>query len=192
MSPHARRALHRAARLEREPAARVRIRLARTGAVAVDVEALPPLVSGPVLLALDDEPVDPREMWLYHKTSRREAYDRRRDRRPDADDVIMINDRGELTEVTRATLALALDGQWWTPPVASGCLPGVERGRLLDSGVLRERVLVRDDLTRARGLAVISSLRGWRAATLRDQEAAVPLVQRGPVPVTGRLPVPLS
>jgi hypothetical protein len=32
--------------------------------------------------------------------------------------------------------------------------------------VLRERVLLRGDLYRAEGLAVISSLRGWRAATL--------------------------
>jgi para-aminobenzoate synthetase/4-amino-4-deoxychorismate lyase len=96
----------------------------------------------------------------------REPYDRRRNRRPDIDDVVMLNTRGELTEVTRASLALKLDGQWCTPPVASGCLPGVERGHLLDLGVLRERVLLREDLYRAEGLAVISSLRGWRAATL--------------------------
>ena len=160
----ARRALD--ARLADEPAARVRVRLRRDGTLAVDVEALPEPSAGLVLLAVDDDPVDPHEAWLYHKTSMREPYDRRRDRRPDVDDVVMVNTRGELTEVTRASLALELDGQWWTPPVASGCLPGVERGRLLDLGVLRERVLLRDDLYGAEGLAVISSLRGWRAATL--------------------------
>jgi para-aminobenzoate synthetase/4-amino-4-deoxychorismate lyase len=160
----ARRALD--ARLADEPAARVRVRLRRDGTLAVDVEALPEPSAGLVLLAVDDDPVDPHEAWLYHKTSIREPYDRRRDRRPDVDDVVMVNTRGELTEVTRASLALELDGQWWTPPVASGCLPGVERGRLLDLGVLRERVLLRDDLYGAEGLAVISSLRGWRAATL--------------------------
>ena len=79
---------------------------------------------------------------------------------------------GELTEATRATLALELDGQWWTPPVESGCLPGVERARLLDLGVLRERVLRREDLYRAAGLAVTSSLHGWRAAELREQSPA--------------------
>jgi para-aminobenzoate synthetase / 4-amino-4-deoxychorismate lyase len=93
----------------------------------------------------------------------------------------MLNTRGELTETTRATLALQLDGQWWTPPLASGCLPGVERGRLLDVGVLRERVLLRGDLDRAEGLAVVSSLRGWRAAQLREPATAAPVGAGRPV-----------
>jgi para-aminobenzoate synthetase / 4-amino-4-deoxychorismate lyase len=154
------------ARLAEEPAARVRIRLRRNGALGVDVEALLPPLTGPVLLALDDDPVDPQETWLYHKTSMREPYDRRRERRPDVDDVIMVNTRGELTEASRATLALELDGQWWTPSLGSGCLPGVERARLLEAGQLQERVLHVADLERAEGLAVLSSLRGWRAAEL--------------------------
>jgi para-aminobenzoate synthetase/4-amino-4-deoxychorismate lyase len=162
--PAARRTL--ATRLAGEPAARVRVRLRRDGTLAVDVEALPPASAGPVLLAVDDDPVDPQERWVYHKTTAREPYNRRRDRRPDVDDVVMVNTRGELTEATRATLALELDGQWWTPPLNSGCLPGVERARLLETGRLRERVLHVADLERAEGLAVLSSLRGWRAAEL--------------------------
>ena len=71
-----------------------------------------------------------------------------------------------MTEATTANLAVRLDGRWWTPPVASGCLPGVERGRLLDAGRLHERLLTVADLARAEGLAVISSLRGWRPATV--------------------------
>ena len=153
-------------------AARVRLRLSRTGVIAVDVEALPATLAGPVLLALDDEPVDPLERWLHHKTTFREPYDRRRLRRPDVDDVIMVNTRGELTEVTRASLAVEVDGTWCTPPPESGCLPGVERARLLDLGVLHERVLRRTDLDTARGLAVISSLRGWRDARLLTSAGA--------------------
>jgi para-aminobenzoate synthetase/4-amino-4-deoxychorismate lyase len=176
--PAAREAL--SSRLDGGQVARVRIRLARTGAMGIDVEELP-LLSGAVVLAVDDEPVDPQDMWLYHKTTCRQAYDRRRDRRPDVDDVIMLNMRGELTEVTRATLALQLDGRWWTPPVESGCLPGVERARLLDLGLLRERTLRRADLDRARGVAVISSLRGWRDATVRWQGPRVEVVQERPM-----------
>ena len=159
-------------RLAGADAARVRLRLGRSGAVAVDVAALsdelpgPDDLPGPVVLALDDDPVDPAERWLHHKTTDRAPYDRRRTRRPDADDVIMVNIRGELTEVTRATLAVQLDGTWYTPPRSSGCLPGVERARLLDRAVLRERVLRPADLDTAEGLAVISSLRGRRAARL--------------------------
>jgi para-aminobenzoate synthetase / 4-amino-4-deoxychorismate lyase len=154
------------ARLDGCPAARVRLRLSRDGALTVDVGPLPASSPGPVRLAVDDDPVDPDDRLLHHKTTLREPYDRRRDRRPDVDDVVIVNTRGELTEVTRATLALRLDGRWWTPPRDSGCLPGVERARLLDLGVLREKVLRRDDLHRAEELAVLSSLRGWRRAEL--------------------------
>jgi para-aminobenzoate synthetase / 4-amino-4-deoxychorismate lyase len=161
------------ARLAGEPAARVRVRLRRDGTLAVDVEALPATSTGPVLLAVDDEPVDPGESWLYHKTSLREPYDRRRERRPDVDDVVMVNTRGELTEVTRATLAVRIDGQWWTPPVESGCLPGVERARLLEAGRLEERVLHVADLERAEGVATLSSLRGWCAAELSPVRGGV-------------------
>jgi para-aminobenzoate synthetase/4-amino-4-deoxychorismate lyase len=162
-----------------EPAARVRVRLRRDGSLAVDVEPLPPPSAGPVLLAVDDDPVDPRETWLYHKTSMREPYDRRRERRPDVDDVVMLNTRGELTEATRATLALKLDGRWWTPASESGCLPGVERARLLEAGRLQERVLHVADLDRAEELAVLSSLRGSRAAELSAVRCGVAPV-RGP------------
>jgi para-aminobenzoate synthetase/4-amino-4-deoxychorismate lyase len=168
-----------AARLAGQPAARVRVRLRRDGMLGVDVEPLPAPSAGPVLLAVDDDPVDPGETWLYHKTSMREPYDRRRERRPDVDDVIMLNTRGELTEVTRATLALKLDGQWWTPPLESGCLPGVERARLLEAGRLQERVLRLADLDQANGIAVLSSLRGSRAADLGA-------VRRGVAPARAR------
>jgi len=83
---------------------------------------------------------------------------------PHGDDVVMVNERAELTEATRANIAVRLDGWWWTPPLRSGCLPGVERGRLIDRGTLAERVLDVADLQRAEEIAVISSLRGWRAA----------------------------
>jgi para-aminobenzoate synthetase / 4-amino-4-deoxychorismate lyase len=145
--------------------ARVRVALSRDGAITVD---LAPLASraGPVTLTIDDEPVDSTSPWLSHKTTLREIYERRQSRHPHVDDVVMINEREEVTEVTRANIALRLDGRWWTPPLRSGCLPGVERGRLIDRKKLLERVLHLDDLRRAEAIAVLSSLRGWRRATL--------------------------
>jgi len=49
--------------------------------------------------------------------------------------------------------------------------PGVERGRLLDLGRLRERTLSYADLVTADGLAVVSSLRDWRSAVLIEAPA---------------------
>lgn len=145
--------------------ARVRLRLSRSGQVGTDVFPLP-ASAGPVGLVVDEEPVDSRSVWLQHKTSLREVYDSRQLRHPEADDVVLLNERGEVTETTRANLAVRLDGRWWTPPLSSGCLPGVERARLLDEQAVLERVLTSADLDRAEALAVLSSLRGWRPAFL--------------------------
>ena len=95
---------------------------------------MPAVGTRPVRLALDDEPVDAASPWLQHKTTRRDVYLTRALRHPEADDVVLVNQRGELTETTTANLAVPLDGRWWTPPTTSGCLPGVERGRLAGAG----------------------------------------------------------
>jgi para-aminobenzoate synthetase/4-amino-4-deoxychorismate lyase len=160
-----------------EPA-RVRILLSRAGEVDVELEAMPPVVARPVRLALDDDPVDASSPWLQHKSTRRDVYLTRALRHPEADDVVLVNQHGEVTETTTANVAARLDGRWCTPPTTSGCLPGVERGRLLDAGVLSERVLYPADLSRAEDLAVLSSLRGWRPATLSAEQPAGPALQR--------------
>ncbi len=146
--------------------ARVRLTLHRDGEVTVEVGPPPPATDGPVRLALDLHPVDADDVWLRHKTTRRTRYTERAARWPQADDVVLTSTRGEVTETTIANLAVRLDGRWWTPPVSAGCLPGVERGRLVDAGRLHERRLVPADLDSAEALAVVSSLRGWRPAVL--------------------------
>ncbi|QJY51044.1 aminodeoxychorismate synthase, component I [Pseudonocardia broussonetiae] len=145
--------------------ARIRLTAHRDGEVGVEIGAVPPTAPGPVRLALDREPVDSGECWPHHKTSRRHVYEVRRARH-DADDVLLVNERGEVTESCIANLAVCLDGRWWTPPLGSGCLPGVGRAVLVESGRLAERTVVPEDLLRAEGLALVSSLRGWREAVL--------------------------
>lgn len=147
---------------------RIRLLLDRGGAVEVQAAPMPAPRRRPVVLAIDPEPVDSASVWLYHKTTRRSAYDKRAGRHPSADDVVLTNERGEVTETAIANLAVRLEDRWWTPPVASGCLPGVERGRLLELGRLTERTLSIEDLRAAQGIALVSSVRGWRPATVRD------------------------
>jgi para-aminobenzoate synthetase/4-amino-4-deoxychorismate lyase len=169
-------AVRRAVERCTEPA-RVRILLSRAGQVEVDLVAMPPVDARPVRLALDDDPVDDADPWLQHKTTRRDVYLTRALRHPEADDVVLLNQRGEVTETTIGNLAVRLDGRWCTPPTTSGCLPGVERGRLLEQGVLHERVLHAADLLAAEDLAVVSSLRGWRSATLAVEHPVEPPLQ---------------
>ena len=80
----------------------------------------------------------------------------------------MVNTRGELTEVTRATLALKVDETWVDGAAGvRGAFPGSSGPACSTSALLHERVLRRADLDAAVALAVISSLRGWRDARLR-------------------------
>lgn len=145
---------------------RVRLLVARSGYPSVELGPMPSSMSRAVVLDVDTEPVSSAEIWPYHKTTRRSAYETRAARHPGADDVILVNERGQPTETTIANLAVNLDGRWWTPPIETGCLPGIERCRLVELGNLTDRVLTLDDLTRAAGIAVVSSLRGWRRAVL--------------------------
>ena len=149
----------------REPA-RVRILLSRSGHADVDLQPMPPVGGRPVRLALDEAPVDADDPWLQHKSTRRDVYLTRAARHPEADDVVLVNQHGELTETTTANVALRIGDRWWTPPTTSGCLPGVERARLLELGRLHERVLRVPELHDAEQVAVLNSLRGWREARL--------------------------
>jgi para-aminobenzoate synthetase/4-amino-4-deoxychorismate lyase len=146
---------------------RLRLTLARDGHIETDVRSLSPASDGPVRLALDDEPIDPSDVWLFHKTTNRAPYDRRRSKRADTDDVILVNVRGEVTESTIANLAARIDGEWVTPPRESGLLAGTYREVLLREGRLTERPITVEELVRAEAIALVSSVRGWREAVLQ-------------------------
>jgi para-aminobenzoate synthetase / 4-amino-4-deoxychorismate lyase len=143
---------------------RVRLTLERGGAVTAEASPLPPASDGPVRLAIDEEPVDPSDVFLFHKTTRRDGYGRRIARHPGVEDVLLVNPFGQVTESTIANVAVRLDGVWWTPPIASGLLPGTGREAALRDGRLHERPVTVDELRAAEGVALVSSVRGWRDA----------------------------
>jgi para-aminobenzoate synthetase/4-amino-4-deoxychorismate lyase len=142
------------------PRYRVRLRVNRHGEAQVEYAPLSP-ERRVWRVALAREPVNPREVFLYHKTTYRQVYERARATRPDCDDVILWNTRGEITESTLANVVVRLDRRYYTPPVECGLLAGVYRGHLLQRGLLRERVLTPDDLRRAEAVYLINSVRGW-------------------------------
>ena len=47
------------------------------------------------------------------------------------DEVILLNERGEIAECTSANIFIANAGEVWTPPLSAGCLPGITREILL-------------------------------------------------------------
>jgi para-aminobenzoate synthetase/4-amino-4-deoxychorismate lyase len=145
---------------------KLRLRLSRSGKIAMSSTPLDRGVAEPVRLALDDVPVDPADAFLFHKTTMRQRYEDAKTRHPDADDTLLVNADGQITETSVANVAVRLDGRWWTPPIDAGLLPGTERAALLADGTLRERPIGVDEAKTADELAVINSVRGWRRAEL--------------------------
>ncbi len=66
---------------------------------------------------------------------------RREARSAGAEEALLLGTGGELCCGATANLLLLIDGTWLTPPLASGCLPGVMRGRALELGLAREATL---------------------------------------------------
>jgi branched-subunit amino acid aminotransferase/4-amino-4-deoxychorismate lyase len=90
-----------------------------------------------------------------------------------ADDALLLGGGGDLCCATSANLLVRRQGEWITPPLASGCLPGVMRGRGLALGLVREGRLGLADLLSSEGAMLINSL-GHRAIH-RCQASDLPL-----------------
>jgi para-aminobenzoate synthetase/4-amino-4-deoxychorismate lyase len=115
-----------------------------------------------VRVAVAREPVDRRDLYLYHKTTKRQVYGRALAAHPGCDDVLLVNEEGEVTESTIANVVVRDEDGYWTPPVASGLLPGTFRAELLDRGAINERRITLEELREAKEVWLINSVRGWR------------------------------
>jgi branched-chain amino acid aminotransferase len=77
------------------------------------------------------------------------------------DEVALLNERGEVSECTSANLFAVIGGRVVTPPLSSGCLPGVTRAILLEEidPSIEERTLLPEDLEAATEIFMTSSTR---------------------------------
>ena len=142
---------------------RVRLLMSSTGSATVTVTPQPVLTSKPGVV-LSAYALDSSQSWLRHKTTHRPWYDSAAawlQRRPDYFDVLFCNERGELCEGSRSNVYLKIDGQWLTPPLSSGLLPGVWRRKLLDEGQVRQAILPVSYLTADATVRLSNGLRGW-------------------------------
>jgi para-aminobenzoate synthetase/4-amino-4-deoxychorismate lyase len=141
--------------------ARVRLMLNADGEVLVESHPLDDPAAGPVPFAVASGSIDGRDRFVCHKTTRRDMYDHHKAMHPDVFDVLLWNDRRELTEFTRGNVVVELAGVLWTPSRSGGLLAGVFRGELLAAGTIQERVLTLDELQICTRVWFINSLREW-------------------------------
>ncbi len=160
-----------AAGLPQQPR-KVRLELAADGSIALGDEDAKP--STPVRVALTREPIDSRDEFLRHKTSRRAVFERALRSHPEAQDVLLWNERRELTETCSANVVLEIKGRRCTPDLSSGLLPGTFRRHLLERGEIEAKTLPLDSLERATGVFLINSVRRWCRIQLVGLQGSLP------------------
>jgi para-aminobenzoate synthetase/4-amino-4-deoxychorismate lyase len=145
---------------------RVRLTLDADGAIEVTAVAIElPADDAVFRYVLADAPTDSDNRFLYHKTTRRETYDRTladMKRATGCDEVLFVNERGELTEGSYTNLFIERGGVLLTPPVSCGLLDGTFRQALFADPAREvvEAVLMPGDLDTADAVYLGNSVRG--------------------------------
>jgi para-aminobenzoate synthetase / 4-amino-4-deoxychorismate lyase len=154
---------------------RVRLLLTEDGVVTVTTTALGPADPKAVMrFAVSSTRMDSADLFLFHKTTRREVYDRERQdcaERFGSDEVVYTNEHGELTEGSFTNVFIERGGELLTPPLSAGLLPGTLRAELIAEGRAREATLTLADLDTADAIYLGNSVRGLVRAERVAQSA---------------------
>ena len=119
-----------------------------------------------VKLGMCSTPVDSNNLFLYHKTTNRQVYETAKAAFPDCDDVLLWNERGEITETCIGNIVVELNREFLTPPVKCGLLAGTFRADLLEKGKIREEIITMEMLKYSNHIYIINSVQKWREAVL--------------------------
>jgi para-aminobenzoate synthetase / 4-amino-4-deoxychorismate lyase len=147
---------------------RMRLDLSAEGLLSVKTAVIQNLEPGPVLwandLLTDDTTMSSSDRLLGHKVTRRKLYDQAwlAAEKLGAFDALFVNEQGFVTEGGRSNVFIKKDGQWITPPLASGCLPGVMRSIVLKDSKYQaiEQNISRLDVFNAEEVIFTNALRG--------------------------------
>ncbi len=160
----------------RDQRLRVRLTLVEDGTPNVTVTELGASATPAVMrYVVSPTRLNSADPFLFHKTTRRELYDREWRKYHDeigADEVIYLNQDGALAEGSRTSVFVERGGVLVTPPLSVGLLPGTLRAELIASGRAVEGCLRLEDLERGEACYLGNSVRGLvRAHRLEAEQA---------------------
>lgn len=147
-------------RLEKAPH-RIRLLVSRDGNSEIQVFPVKPDTGADFSVALAKDPVDSQNAFLFHKTTHRDVYEQAKADFPDFDDVILWNEKGEVTESCIGNVVIRTNGKLITPPIECGLLAGTFREQVLKSGEVEEQKISISDLKNADEIFLINSVRKW-------------------------------
>ena len=146
---------------------KVRLLVSQQG--KIKIESSPFMAESKTLnLAIADRPVDISNPFLYHKTTNRSVYQQFQQSNTSHDDLILWNERQEVTETCIYNLVVQKDGELLTPPVECGLLPGTMRAYLLEQQKIKEAVIKLADIKQCEAIYLINSVRKWQRGIIVD------------------------
>lgn len=142
-------------------AKRVRLDLHCDGRITVGLGEMPE-IPNERRVCFSPKAVSSDDIFLRHKTSMRELYDTEYARVQGEGfyEVLFMNEKSEVTESSRSNIFVKIRGEWLTPPLSSGVLPGVERKAQIESKQAKEKILFLEDILDAEEVVLTNSLRG--------------------------------
>ena len=144
----------------REGLYKVRLLMGKNGQLTFDITSIGP-AEGKMKVAVAKEAISSEDPFLYHKTTNRTLYEMHRRTNPSVMDVLLWNERGEVTEFTNGNLVAEINGRLYTPPISCGLLGGTLRERLLTDGLIEEKIIHLEDLEACSRVWMINSVRKW-------------------------------
>ena len=153
---------------------RIRLLVNRTGVFRWDARPMESGSSGFADIVLAQSPVDSSDVFLYHKTTHRRVYDDALRACPGFADVLLFNEKGEITESTIANVVVESHGTLFTPPVHCGLLPGTYRAWLLDRKQVQEKIIGIEEILHSPNVYLVNSVRGMhRVKVICSEEQSV-------------------
>jgi len=139
---------------------RIRLLLRRDGRFQISESSLRvDKPDRPVRVVLARSPIDKNDPLIYHKTTRRDNYDEALQTAGGADDVLLWNEDGYITETTIANIIIRTDGELFTPPMDCGLLGGTYREYMLNTGQVKERNIKVSEVNSKTEIILINSVR---------------------------------
>ncbi|MBN3039373.1 MAG: aminodeoxychorismate synthase component I [Candidatus Omnitrophica bacterium] len=153
---------------------RIRLLLNKTGKVSLQASEIHDQPAESLRVRFAHKKVHSNDVFLYHKTTNRKAYDReyRKNRLLGYFDVLFENERGEVTEGAISNIVIKKGRHLYTPALKSGLLNGVYRQYLFkkEKRLIEEKVLFRKDVKEADEIYLINSVRGMLKVDLEDKD----------------------
>ena len=148
---------------------KVRLLVDNNGQHNIEIDQIRPQANNlKVRLAYD--PIDQKNLFLYHKTTNRTIYEENKIKDESIFDTLLWNENDEVTEFTMGNIVVEMNHQLYTPPIKCGLLAGTFREYVLKKGEITERIIKKEELKHCDQIWFINSVRRWIPVQLQSSE----------------------